>query len=82
MTTKEKVSKMVSTVTVSDLDKSKFHYFEGMMVSYFGEDEDYPVVKEKMDNLIKLMEAKLAEGKEEYQKFISLDLEEEIWELI
>ena len=82
MTTKEKVSKMSTTIVVSELDNSKFCYFESMMERRFGNDEDFPIVKEKMDNLIKLMESKLAEGEEEYEKFLELDLEDEVWYMI
>lgn len=41
---------------------------------YWSEDEDYPVLKEKMDNLIKLVNSDYS--------LVDLDISDELWDMI
>ena len=78
---KEKVKRIASTIEQNDNDNG-FNYFEEMMNGIFVDDSDLPIIKEKMDNLIKLFEKINAEGEEEFEKFMDLDFEDDIWNLI
>ena len=81
MTLKEKVLFVASAMDI-DENQNEFGYFEDMMNGMFENDPELPLIKEKMDNLVKLFYEAKAKGKEEYQKFLDLDFEEEIWEMI
>lgn len=78
---KDKVKLIAGTIEEND-DKSGFNYFEDLIPYYFSEDEDLPLIKEKMDNLIKLFEKANSEGEEEFEKFQDMDFEDDIWEMI
>lgn len=80
MDIKEKVKCIASTMEIGD-NQTEFDYFESMMNSYFENDPDLPIIKSKMNNLIKLLEIK-SSNREEFQKFVNLDFEEEIWNMI
>ena len=79
MNIKEKVKWVASTMDI-DTDQTEFEYFEDMMYGIFADDSDLPIIKEKMDNLVKLLGEKNAAG--ELDAFMDLDFEEEIWEMI
>lgn len=81
MNIKEKVKWIASTIEQNDNDNG-FNYFEDMMNGIFADDSDLLIIKEKMDNLIKLFEKINAEGEEEFEKFMDLDFEDDIWNLI
>ena len=78
---KEKVKLIAETIEQND-DESGFNYFEELIPFYFSEDSDMPVIKEKMDNLIKLLEKVNSQGEEAFEKFENLDFENEIWKMI
>ena len=77
----EKVTRLVSTIVEND-DKNGFSYFEEMMNENYSNDPDFLLIKEKMDNLISLMFKIKQESEEEFEKFIDLDFEEEVWNMI
>jgi hypothetical protein len=81
MTLKEKVIYVVSAMDMNE-NQTEFGYFEDMMNSMFENDPELPNIKEKMDNLISLLYDVKSRGEEEYQKFLDLDFETEIWEMI
>jgi helix-turn-helix protein len=78
MNIKEKVKWVVSTMEITHYQE-KYSYFEDMMYGIFKNDDDLPIIKSKMDNLVKLLESK---NEEEFEKFMDLDFEEEIWDMI
>lgn len=78
---KEKVKLIAGTIEEND-DNSGFNYFEDLIQFYFSEDADITIIKDKMNNFIKLFVENKAKGEEEFQKFLDLDFEEEIWEMI
>lgn len=78
MTIKEKVMWVISTMEITKY-QTKYNYFEDMMYDIFKNDTDLPIIKSKMDNLVKLLESK---NKEEFEIFMDLDFENEIWEMI
>ena len=73
---KQKTKMVVETIVKSE--DGKFHYFEEMLATF--EKEDAEVIKEKMDNLVTLLED--VEAKGEMKQFSELDFEDEIWEMI
>jgi GTP-binding protein EngB required for normal cell division len=75
---KEKVKRIASTIEQND-NGNGYNYFEEMMKYYYSADSDFTIIKQKMDNLIKLLESKT---EEEVDEFMDLDFEEEIWEMI
>ena len=78
---KEKVLYIASTIEQNDNDNG-FNYFEEMMNSIFKNDSELPIIKQKLDNLVKLLGNKFEQGEEEFEKFQDLDFEEDIWEMI
>ena len=81
MNIKEKVKLIVGSIEKND-NNNEFNYFEDLIPFYFADDKDFSIIKEKMDNLIKLMTEKYNEGTDAFEKFNDLDFEEEIWEII
>jgi len=81
MNLKEKVMFVISAMDMNE-NQTEFGYFEDMMNGIFESDPELPLIKEKMDNLIALLYEVKAKGEEEYQKFLDLDFEEDIWEMI
>lgn len=65
-----------------DENQTKFGYFEDMMNGIFENDPDLPLIKEKMDNLVELLYDVKSKGEKEYQKFLDMDFEDEIWNMI
>ena len=78
---KEKVKLIAGTIEQND-NENGFNYFEELIPFYFSEDSDMSVIKEKMTNLIKLLEKVNSQVIEAFEKFEDLDFEEEIWEMI
>lgn len=78
MSIKEKVMWVISTMEITQYQK-KYNYFEDMMYGIFENDSDLPIIKSKMDNLVELLESK---NEEEFEIFMDLDFESEIWEMI
>ena len=78
---KDKVKLIAGTIEEND-DKSGFNYFEEMMNWYYSTDPDFIIIKEKMDNLIKLFEKYNSEGDEAFEKFQDMDFEDEVWGMI
>lgn len=77
---KEKVLYIVSTMDIMEGD-TEFSYFNELMEYIFVNDPDFPVIKEKMDNLVSLCYEKNKDP-EEFRKFLDLDFEDEIWYMI
>lgn len=77
----EKVMRIVSTVEITD-NQDGFCYFEEMMIDYYTNDPDFPIIREKMENLISLLNTKLKGDKDEYEAFLDLDFETEIFHMI
>jgi len=78
---KEKVAQIVATIEPRD-DNKGFCYFEKMMEEIYKNDPELPIIKEKMDNLITLLNNESSKNDEEFKKFESLDFEDEIWYMI
>ena len=78
---KDKVKLIAGSIEEND-DFSGFNYFEDLISYYFYNDKDSQIIKEKMDNLIKLFEEANSKGEEEFEKFQDMDFEEEIWNMI
>lgn len=81
MNLKEKVSSIVSTIEEND-NHDGFNYFEELMNNKYSNDPDFHIIKEKMDNLIVLLNKVNKEGEESFEKFQDLDFETEIWDMI
>ena len=80
MDIKEKVKWVASTMEIENGD-TEFSYFEDMMNGIFENDPDLPLIKQKMDNLVALCYEK-NKNSEEFENFLDLDFETEIWEMI
>jgi len=81
MNIKEKVKLVAETIEEND-DNNGFNYFEDLISFYFSNDPDISIIKEKLNNLISLMAKKKNEGAQEFEKFIDLDFENEVWYMI
>jgi len=75
MNIKEKVKLIAGTIERND-NNIGFNYFEELIPFYFSNDEDIDIIKEKMNNLISLI------NQDGIEKFLDLDFETEIWEMI
>ena len=64
--------------TILKNENGKFYYFNEMLKAF--DESDSKIIKEKMDNLISLLEE--VEAKGEMDEFNELDFENEIWEMI
>lgn len=80
MTLVEKVKWVASTIEIEDNQK-KYQYFEDMMNNIFSDDPELPIIKEKIDNLMSLLNSK-TQNNDELEAFLDLDFETEIWNLI
>jgi hypothetical protein len=78
MNIKEKVKLIAGTIEKND-NNDGFNYFENLISFYFANDNDYQIIKEKMNNLIKLLSTF---DEKELKNFENLDFETEIWEMI
>lgn len=78
MDIKDKVIRIASTIEHNDGSKG-FNYFVDLMEIY-SNDPDFSQVKEKVDNLIILMNK--LEDDNKLSDFYSMDFETEIWNLI
>lgn len=52
------------------------------MNSAFEDDRDLPLIKEKMDNLILLLEESKQKGEKEFNRILSMDFEDELYYMI
>lgn len=77
----EKVKWVASTIEIED-DQKHFQYFEDMMTNCFANDPELPIIRDKMENLISLLNTKLKGDKDEYEAFMDLDFETEIFHMI
>lgn len=80
MTLVEKVKWVASTIEIEDNQK-KYQYFEDMMNNIFSDDPELPIIKEKIDNLMSLLNSK-TQNNDELEAFLDLDFETEIWKMI
>lgn len=81
MNIKEKVILIAGTIEENDA-KDGFNYLEDLITFHFSNDFDISIIKEKLNNLISLMAKKKNEGPQEFDNFIDLDFEDEIWYMI
>ena len=63
------------------ITKKKYQYFEDMMNNIFSDDPELPIIKEKIDNLMSLLNSK-TQNNDELEAFLDLDFETEIWKMI
>ena len=68
----EKVKWVASTIELED-NQEKYQYFEEMMNNIFSNDPELPIIKEKVDNLITILNSKIPNN-EELESFLDLDL--------
>lgn len=80
MTLVEKVKWVASTIEMED-DQMHFQYFEDMMNICFANDPELPIIAEKVNNLITILNNKIPNN-DELESFMDLDFETEIWNLI
>lgn len=80
MTLIEKVKWVASTIEIED-NQEKFQYFEDMMNDIFSNDPELPIIKEKIENLITILNSKIPNN-DELESFLDLDFETEIWKMI
>lgn len=73
---KEKVRLIVGNIEKND-DDITYGYFTDLIPYYFSDDKDLPIIQEKMDNLMKILNT---EGG--FDKIKHMDFENEIWDLI
>jgi Ca2+-binding EF-hand superfamily protein len=78
---KQKVTRMLATIDEND-NNDGFVYFDEMLYNLYSTDPDYLLMKEKLDNLVVLMYEFKQKGEEEYEKFLDMDFEDEIWHMI
>ncbi len=71
---KEKTKMVIETLVK---DENGYEYFYDMLKMF--NDDDSLIVKEKMDNLVNLLNDM---SDDEYEKFEDLDFEDEIWNMI
>lgn len=72
---KEKVKLIVTTISKKD-NEEVYGYFTDLIPYYFSNDKDLPIIQEKMDNLMNILNT---EGMSRIQ---NMDFEEQIWDLI
>lgn len=80
-TLKEKVLFMVKTLDIDSNDKT-FSYYEDMMNEAFTNDKDLPLIKNKMDNLISLLEKSKNKSEEDFLKILNINFENELFYMI
>lgn len=69
-----------STMFIKDGD-SEFSYSKTQMKHVFKSDPDLPIINQKMDNLIALFSQK-KKNSEEFEEFLGMDFQTEIWYMI
>ena len=72
---KDKVKLIAGTIEKNDNDDN-YNYFTDLISFHFSNDKDLPVIQEKMNNLMNLL------NKEGMDKLGNMDFETEIWDLI
>ena len=78
---KEKIFYLASsTMFIKDGD-SEFSYSKTLLKHVFKNDPDLPIINQKMDNLIALFSQK-KKNLEEFEEFLDMDFETEIWNMI
>jgi hypothetical protein len=76
---KEKVIFIVNSLKYDEQDKS-FNYSNRILFDSFENDNDFQLIKSKMNNLIFKLNS--FENKEELNEYLNKDFETEIWENI
>lgn len=72
---KDKVKLIVASIEKNDNDDN-YNYFTDLISYHFSDDKDLPMIQEKMDNLMNLLNT------EGMSKLEDMDFETEIWNLI
>lgn len=70
----------MSTTVISENEDGSFSVNKGVMYHYFLKDPDLPILEQKVNNLLKLMENENKKGK--IDEFMERDIETDIWFLI
>jgi len=76
---KEKLFFVVNTMEI-EKGQTKFSYFKESMYNMFNNDPDLPIIEQKMENLVSLMEKTKKDGK--FEELLDKDFEDEIWDMI
>jgi hypothetical protein len=77
---KKKVRLIASSIEQNDNDPG-FNYFEDLITYYFEDDPDRPLIKEKMDNIMALLNS-AANNEDELSRIMDMDFEDEMWYII
>lgn len=77
MNIKEKVKMIVESLEMND--KNEFYYSEDLILFHFSDDSEFTIIKNKVKNLVTLMNDIKRNSDEDFQNFLDLDFETEIW---
>lgn len=79
---KEKV-KLIAGTTVRSDNGPEYIYFEDLIPYHFKDDPDLPIIQQKMDNIMKLLNAAATnEDPNELNKIWDMDFEDELWYIV
>ena len=80
---KAKVRLIVATIERNDNDPG-YNYYEDLIPYYFEDDPDLPVIQQKMDNIMKLLNSAAADidNDAELSKIMNMDFEDEMWYIV
>lgn len=78
-TIKEKFVRLLIGLTIFNEDDRKCDFNDCIFQIIKDDDEDLPILKEKMNNLINLLDNSSIEEK---NKIANMDVEDEIWDMI
>ena len=74
-------SKLKAGTIVRNDNDPGFSYFEDLIPYYFDGDPDLPLIEEKMDNIMALLNS-AANNEDELNKIMDMDFEDEMWHII
>lgn len=77
---KAKVRLIASTIEQNDNDPG-FSYYEDLILFHFEGDPDLPLIKQKMDNIMALLNA-AATNEDEINRIWDMDFEDELWYIV
>ena len=79
---KAKVRLIVGTIEKNDFDPG-YNYFEDLIPFYFKDDPDLPIIQQKMDNIMALLNgAATNEDHNELTRIMNMDFEDEMWYIV
>lgn len=77
---KEKVRLIVGSIERNDNDPG-YNYFKDLIPYFFEGDPDRPIIQQKMDNIMTLLN-NAANNEAELNKIMQMDFEDEMWYII